>query len=260
MVGLPDRPPAGWSFSYLDHVGGYLGAVAILAGVIHRRRTGEGQHIDVSQLEPATALSGALLLDAMLNGRPSRRPGFPTGNRRAHPPERARRARTGPRVTTSGWWSRAAPRTQWEALVEAMGRPSWALDPRFATLAGRVEHADDLDAHVEAWTVERDRYEVMDLLQRAGRPRRCRAGRRRPPRARPAARGPRALHHARQRRGGPAPPRGRPLPHVGHAAAHRGVLHRGPPCLGEDNDTVLGEVLGMSADDVAALAADGALS
>ena len=37
MVGLPDRPPAGWSFSYLDHVGGYLGAVAILAGVIHRR-------------------------------------------------------------------------------------------------------------------------------------------------------------------------------------------------------------------------------
>jgi crotonobetainyl-CoA:carnitine CoA-transferase CaiB-like acyl-CoA transferase len=86
MVGLPDRPPAGWSFSYLDHVGGYLGAIAILTGLLHHRRTGEGQHLDVSQLEPATALSGALLLDAMLNGRPARRPGFPTGNRRAHPP------------------------------------------------------------------------------------------------------------------------------------------------------------------------------
>ena len=36
MVGLPDRPPAGWSFSYLDHVGGYLGAVAILTGVLAR--------------------------------------------------------------------------------------------------------------------------------------------------------------------------------------------------------------------------------
>ncbi|HTZ08077.1 MAG TPA: CoA transferase, partial [Acidimicrobiales bacterium] len=86
MVGLPGRPPAGWSFSYLDHVGGYLGAMAVLAGVAHRRRTGEGQHIDVSQLEPATALAGALLLDAAVNGRPARRPGFPTGNRRDHPP------------------------------------------------------------------------------------------------------------------------------------------------------------------------------
>src|SRR5579872_316865 len=41
MVGLPERPPAGWSFSYLDHVGGYLGAVAILTGLLHRARSEE---------------------------------------------------------------------------------------------------------------------------------------------------------------------------------------------------------------------------
>src|SRR6202020_2838728 len=55
LVGLPDRPPAGWTFSYLDHVGGYLGAVAILTGLFHRRRTGGGQHLDIAQVETATA-------------------------------------------------------------------------------------------------------------------------------------------------------------------------------------------------------------
>ena len=77
MVGLPGREPAGWSFSYLDHVGGYLGAVGILTGLAHRRRTGEGQHVDVSQLEPATALAGPLLLDRSVNGRSARRAGLP---------------------------------------------------------------------------------------------------------------------------------------------------------------------------------------
>jgi crotonobetainyl-CoA:carnitine CoA-transferase CaiB-like acyl-CoA transferase len=259
MVGLPDRPPAGWSFSYLDHVGGYLGAIAVLAGLIHRGRTGQGQHIDVSQLEPATALSGALLLDAMLNHRPGRRPGFPTGNRRAHPP----RAPSGAyRARGDDAWVVVSCRTQqqWDALVHALGDPAWAGEARFATLSGRVEHTEDLDAHLEAWTVQRDRYEVMDLLQRAGVP----AGvvqdaadrLERDPQL--AARG----HYTMLGNGevDPMPLEGVPFrmsatpPHTG------GALHRGPPCLGEDNETVLGKLLGMSVSDVAALAAEGVLS
>jgi len=259
MVGLPDRPPAGWSFSYLDHVGGYLGAIGILTGVIHRGRTGQGQHVDVSQLEPATALSGALLLDAMLNNRPSRRPGFPTGNRRAHPPcapSGAYRARGDDK------WVVVSCRTeeQWKALVGAMGNPQWSADPRFATVAARVEHADELDEHVEAWTSERDRYEVMALLQGSGVP----AGAvqdaadrlERDPQL--AARG----HYTMLGNAevDPLPLEGVPFrmsatpPHTG------GALHRGPPCLGEDNETVLGEVLGMGAAEVGALEAEGALS
>jgi crotonobetainyl-CoA:carnitine CoA-transferase CaiB-like acyl-CoA transferase len=259
MVGLPDRPPAGWSFSYLDHVGGYLGAIAVLAGVIHRGRTGEGQHIDVSQLEPATALSGALLLDAMLNRRPSRRPGFPTGNRRAHPPAAPSGAY---RAEGDDRWVVVSCRTeaQWAALVKAMGSPPWALEPRFATVATRVEHADELDALVEAWTSGRDRYDVMELLQRAGVP----AGvvqdaadrLERDPQL--AARG----HYTRLGNAevDELPLEGVPFrmsatpPHTG------GRLRRGPPCLGEDNEAVLGELLGMSAEDVATLAADGVLS
>ena len=259
MVGLPDRPPAGWSFSYLDHVGGYLGAIVVIAGVIHRGRTGEGQHIDVSQLEPATALSGALLLDAMLNRRPSRRPGFPTGNRRAHPPAAPSGAY---RAEGDDRWVVVSCRTeaQWAALVEAMGSPPWALEPRFATVATRVEHADELDALVEAWTSGRDRYDVMELLQRAGVP----AGvvqdaadrLERDPQL--AARG----HYTRLGNAevDELPLEGVPFrmsatpPHTG------GRLRRGPPCLGEDNEAVLGELLGMSAEDVATLAADGVLS
>ncbi len=259
MVGLPGRPPAGWSFSYLDHVGGYLGAIAVLAGVIHRRRTGEGQHIDVSQLEPATALSGALLLDAMLNGRPSRRPGFPTGNRRAHPPCAPSGAY---RAEGDDRWVVVSCRTegQWAALVEVMGSPEWALDPRFDSAAGRVVHSDELDTRIEAWTSQRDRYEVMELLQRARVP----AGvvqdaadrLERDPQL--AARG----HYTRLGNAevDELPLEGVPFrmsatpPHTG------GRLRRGPPCLGEDNAAVLGEILGMSAEDVAALAADGVLS
>jgi crotonobetainyl-CoA:carnitine CoA-transferase CaiB-like acyl-CoA transferase len=259
MVGLPDRPPAGWSFSYLDHVGGYLGAIAVLAGVIHRGRTGEGQHIDVSQLEPATALSGALLLDSMLNGRPSRRPGFPTGNRRSDPPGAPSGAY---RAAGDDRWVVVSCRTddQWAGLVRAMGTPSWALEPGFATVAARVEHADALDAHVEAWTSGRDRYEVMELLQRSGVP----AGvvqdaadrLERDPQL--AARG----HYTMLGNAevDELPLEGVPFrmsatpPHTG------GRLRRGPPCLGEDNEAVLSELLGLSADDVAALGAEGVLS
>src|SRR3954468_12120582 len=85
LVGMPGREPAGWSFSYLDHVGGYLGAVAVLTALLHHRRTGEGQYVDVSPLEPANALGGALLLDKLVNGLSARRPDFPPGNRRLHP-------------------------------------------------------------------------------------------------------------------------------------------------------------------------------
>jgi crotonobetainyl-CoA:carnitine CoA-transferase CaiB-like acyl-CoA transferase len=259
MVGLPDRPPAGWSFSYLDHVGGYLGAVAILAGVLHRRRTGRGQHIDVSQLEPATALSGALLLDAELNRRPSRRPGFPTGNRRAHPPSAPGGAYP---CTGEDRWVVISCTTDahWRNLVAAMGAPPWAADARFATLAGRVEHADDLDSHVASWTSGLDRYEAMDMLQHAGVP----AGAvqdaadrlERDPQL--AARG----HYTAlgNEEVDPLPLEGVPFRMASTAPHTGGRLRRGPPLLGEDTDDVLRVVLGKGDEEIAALRAAGALS
>ena len=73
--GLPGEPPAGWGYSYMDHMGADIMAVAILAGLIHRNRTGEGQWIDMSCTEAGTTLVGPDLLDYTVNGRPLRRDG-----------------------------------------------------------------------------------------------------------------------------------------------------------------------------------------
>jgi crotonobetainyl-CoA:carnitine CoA-transferase CaiB-like acyl-CoA transferase len=259
MVGLPDRPPAGWSFSYLDHVGGYLGAVAILAGLLHRSRTGQGQHLDVSQLEPSTALSGALLLDSILNHRPSRRPGFPTGNRRLHPPTAPGGAY---RAAGTDSWIVISCRTEahWDALVALMGRPPWTADPRFSTLEGRVDHADDLDAHLETWTSTRDRYEAMDLLQAAGVPAGVvqDAADRLHSDPQLAARG----HYTPLSNSevGPLPLEGVPFRMSATPPSTGGLIDRGPPCLGEDTSAILEQLLGLTSDDVSALADDGVLS
>jgi len=255
LVGLPDREPAGWSFSYLDHVGGYLGAFAVLTALAHRGATGEGQHVDVSQLEPATALAGPLVLDRSVNGRSSRRAGFPPGNRRGGAPQGAYRALGDDR------WVVISCRTDdhWHRFVAAIGHPAWANDDRFATLSGRVEHADELDGLVEIWTEQRDRYEVMELLQRAGVP----AG---------------AVQDAADRldrdpqlaaRGhftplvstevGELPLEGVPFTLSATPPDAGGVIHRGPPDLDEDRDYVLRDVLGLDDGDVARLDASGAL-
>jgi len=59
---------------------------------------------------------------------------------------------------------------EWQALVAAMGAPAWAREPRFATAAGRVAHQDDLDAQLAAWTRESGAYLLMAQLQEAGVP------------------------------------------------------------------------------------------
>jgi crotonobetainyl-CoA:carnitine CoA-transferase CaiB-like acyl-CoA transferase len=259
LVGLPDRPPAGWSFSYLDHVGGYLGALAVVQALHHRRTTGAGQHVDVSQLEPATALNGALLLDFLVNQRPARRPGFPPGNRRLHPPAAPQGAY---RAAGDDRWIVISCRTEqhWQGLVQALGRPRWAQQERFATAPRRLEHRDELDAQLEGWTQQHDRYDAMELLQAHGVP----AGAvqdaadrvERDPQL--AARG--HFTRLRSREVGELPLEGLPLrmsatpPHTG------GSIHRGPPDLGEDTDTVLRELLDLDDSQLARLHAEKVLA
>ena len=85
MSGLPGERPAGWGYSFLDHTAGYNAAIATLMAIHHRNRTGEGQWLDVSQVESGMVLTGPAVLDYTANGRPYRRPGNPTGNRSSNP-------------------------------------------------------------------------------------------------------------------------------------------------------------------------------
>jgi crotonobetainyl-CoA:carnitine CoA-transferase CaiB-like acyl-CoA transferase len=167
MSGLPGEEPAGWGFSYMDHTAGYLAAIAILAALHHRRKTGEGQHIDMSQVEAGIVLTGAAIPDFVVNGRSYRRLDYPPGNRSEWP-------RVAPHNTYAcqgeDAWVAIACLTdaEWRALVRAMGEPEWAKAPEFATMEARYANQDALDAQIGQWTGERERYAVMATLQSAG--------------------------------------------------------------------------------------------
>lgn len=165
--GLPGKPPAGWGYSFMDHTAGYSATIAILMALHHRNRTGEGQHIDLSQVEAATVLNGPAVLDRTVNGRTWRREGLPPGNRAWEPAVAPHN--TYPCLGDDRWIAIAVMnQSEWEALSRAMAEPSWASDKRFASNASRLVHQDMLDEHIAAWTSPRNDYETMALLQAAG--------------------------------------------------------------------------------------------
>jgi len=166
MSGLPGDEPAGWGYSHLDLMPGYLMAIALLAALRHRRLTGEGMAVDISQIETGIFLSGPRILDFTVNGRGY--PG-PTGNRAeflAVAPHNAYKCRGDDR------WVAIVCRSdgEWRAMTEVMGRPDLADDPRFLTNESRLAHEEELHREISAWTSELDPYDVMDRLQAAGVP------------------------------------------------------------------------------------------
>ena len=254
LAGYPNRPPAGLGTNYPDYVinpGHTL--VAVLAALRYRRRTGKGQRIELSQLESSVAAIAPALMDYTVNGRIENR----SGNRLPHAaPHGAFRCKT-IKVSTAfgeadeGRWCAIAcfSDEQWRALRGAMGDPAWACDERFATLAGRKEHEDDLEQHVTEWTSERAAEDVMAALQAAGVP----AG---------------VVQNARDLlESDPHIKERAYYVYLEHAEAGR-TAYDGPgfrltktpaqyrtpaPCLGEHNFEVATEILGLSADEIADL-------
>jgi crotonobetainyl-CoA:carnitine CoA-transferase CaiB-like acyl-CoA transferase len=170
--GLPGKPPAGWGFSYLDVMGGWMGGLALIQGLLQARKTGKGFYIDYAVTEGAMTMLGTYLLDYQVNGRRTRRTGFPPGNRSVFPaiaPHSTYRCAGKDRVGQD-WWVFIACETQpqFEALCGLMGQPGLALDPKFATNEARVENQDELDAIVGRWTRPRRRYDIMRRCQARG--------------------------------------------------------------------------------------------
>ncbi len=167
LSGYPGERPAGWGFSYMDHTGGYLAAVAMVIALYQRDQHGRGEHVDLSQIEGAVTLTGPMLLDYQVNGRPS----APQGNRSTHPavaPHGVYRCQD--EYERDRWVTIACyTEEQWEAFVEVAGA-TFATDERFASLLGRLADQDELDAAIEAWTRPQLGHDVMQKLQRAGVP------------------------------------------------------------------------------------------
>ena len=169
MSGLPGEESAGWGFSYMDHTGGFYGTIAIMMALLHRNKTGEGQHLDLSQVEAGIGLTGTSVLDYTVNKRPFRRDGMPPGNRA---PEREIAPHNSYPCRGEDRWCVIAVTNdaEWDSLVNILGNPAWANDERFATMASRFANQNDLDEFISQWTINLTPLEVFDVLQNAGVP------------------------------------------------------------------------------------------
>ncbi len=257
MSGHPHRPPIGVGTNYPDYVinPGHT-VTGILAALRYRNRTGTGQRVELPQLESVATTLGTAVANYLANGIVESR----TGNR--HPtytPHGAFRCADDPEsVGSNDRWVAIACRDdgEWRALCQALGQSHVAADPRFATAAARKANEDALESTVGGWVRERRAEEVMETLQAASVP----AG---------------VVENAQDMldRDEHLKARGYYVyldhPETGRSAydgpAMRlsetpGVLRAPAPLLGEHTMDVCERILGMSADEVADLLAEGVLA
>ncbi|MDO8615599.1 MAG: CoA transferase [Dehalococcoidia bacterium] len=161
LTGYRDSDPLRTGISFTDPYSGVAGAGAVLAALAHRRRTGRGQYIDLSEHEAAVPVGGYALMDWAMNQRLCRR----AGNRSPwYAPQGCYRCRG------DDSWLVITVRddAEWQAFCDAAGHPEWAGDPRFADVLSRGDNHDALDALITSWTGEQDHLEAMRRLQAAG--------------------------------------------------------------------------------------------
>lgn len=156
ITGWPDRDPAGPSGAYTDFIAPRYNVAAVLAALDHRRRTGEGQYIDLAQAEAALHFLTPAILDYTANGQVQQR----LGNRDPH-------------FAPHGVFPAAGEdrhvaivcetQDQWQALCGVM--PALGRDSRFADLTARLKHQDLLDEQLAVLTSTWDAYELELALQ-----------------------------------------------------------------------------------------------
>jgi benzylsuccinate CoA-transferase BbsF subunit len=231
--------------TYTDPLTANTAVFAILAALWHRRRTGQGQLIDLSMVEATMMQLPEAVMDYTANGRV----GAPNGNLSgvAAPHD------CYPCQDTDEWVAICVEdEDDWRAFCRALGAPAWTADPRFADQLSRFANREALDRLVGQWTRDRSAAAVTELLQAAG-----------------VAAGPsytarqmfedRHLHE-----------RGL-YPEVDHpVVGHKPItglpwrLEPGPtgqywaaPTLGQHTDRVLHDILGIDEDEIASLRQEG---
>jgi len=161
VTGYRGFPPMHVGISYGDPTGGLHGAVAVLAALLHRACTGEGQYIDLSQWETSMAVLPEAITAWTMNGEAPPRGGnrdpwmAPHGVFRAAGEDR---------------WVAVAVEDDaaWGRFAAAIGRPELAGDARYATAPARKTREDELEELVTAWTSTRSPEDVTAVLQAAG--------------------------------------------------------------------------------------------
>ena len=247
-TGYPGGPPVMAEIPYVDYTAGEHTVFAVMTALMNRLRTGKGQFIDVSQTQTAAVTIPEILLDYAANGRVPERIGNADPVMAPHG--------CYPCQGEDRWIAIAvADDSQWQGLCRVLGRPEWAGDLRLSGTLGRCQNREEIDRLLAAETVGWDSQELMNALQAEGVP----AG---------AVLDSKELlfnPHLKERgfyevvRHHPSTGMP-PLPYAGRPwklSATPAVPPRAAPVMGEHNEYVFRELLGMPDEEVAALESQG---
>lgn len=161
LSGFPDRDCTMTQYAYPDPLSALHGLFAVMCALEYRDRTGEGQSINIAQIEVTVAAIGERVMEFLANGdEPAR-----LGNVSTHrAPQGCYRCEGDDRWVVIS----VADDAVFARLCEVLGEPELASDLRFATRDARLEHAGEIDARIEAYTASRRDYDVMAELQARG--------------------------------------------------------------------------------------------
>jgi crotonobetainyl-CoA:carnitine CoA-transferase CaiB-like acyl-CoA transferase len=237
LTGYAEKKPNTMTNSGGDARAGTAAVFAALVALKFRQETGKGQYIDSSSCEVINSMIGDQMMDYAMNRRSPRRHG---NTDKVMAPHNVYRC-----AGQDEWLSIAiGSEAEWQGLVRAMGNPAWAADPAFATAAGRKAAETQLDAHIAAWTADKICVEAMHLLQAEGVP------------AAPSFKAselfsdPHVLARGQvQEIDHPVLGRRKTITSPYRMSETPPRITGTAPLLGQDNDYVLGELLGLSAEE-----------
>jgi benzylsuccinate CoA-transferase BbsF subunit len=161
LTGYPGGSPQILYGPYIDYIAVAYGAVAILAALDYKKRTGKGNYIDAAQYETGLQYLAPILLDYKVNGNVATR----NANRDPHAAPHG----AYPCKGEDSWCALSIHSdSEWQTLCYVMGNPSWTQDAKFSTHELRKANEDDLDRNIGGWTSRYTALEVMEKLQSAG--------------------------------------------------------------------------------------------
>jgi len=161
LAGWPDRDPLYIWGAYTDVLASRLGGATLFAALDYRRRTGRGCYIDLSQYEASLQFLTPLILEYQATGY--------LGSRKGNRSLAASPHGVFPCQGEDRWCTISVfTDSEWNAFCKALGMPEWTEDPKFTTFEVRKKNEDELEERIASWTTHFPAEEVMLRLQKAG--------------------------------------------------------------------------------------------